>query len=388
MPLAVTLRCTPFNRTSIAALLAVLERELPGGLITTHLATSLDEVHPGLLAYSFMTPQRLEVQQELALLEARGDVRTVAGGPHPDADPQDTLGLGFDWVIPGEAGPDLARLVAAVAAHDMPPRGVLPRQAPLPLDHYPPWPASGQWFSALEISRGCPHRCTYCQVPALHGNTMRHRSLTSLQSAFRHAVETGHSFTRFVSPNSFAFGAPNGQGCDWRALERLLLGARDCGLQRLYLGSFPSEVRPESVTDEVLQVVRDLCANRGIVVGLQSGSDRVLRNINRGHTVAQGMRAITRIARAGFTPRVDFIFGLPDETADDRSQTRALMRELSLEYGARINAHLFTPLPGTRLAGSRPAALNAATLRLLEQLEGRGHCRALRRLSGQCSARR
>lgn len=193
-----------------------------------------------------------------------------------------------------------------------------------------------------------------------------------MERIFRHAVETGHTFTRFVAPNAFAYGSTDGRRGDRRALEALLLGARRAGMQRLYLGSFPSEVRPESVTPELLALLRDLCDNRGVVVGLQSGSDQMLRRLRRGHTVAAAVRAVELIAAAGFEPRVDFIFGLPDETDADRAATRELIERLIESHGARINTHVFAPLPGTPLAGRAPSPVDDATRVLLERILGQG----------------
>jgi len=382
-PLVVTLRRTPFNRTSIAALLAVLEQELPDGLVEPRLATSKEQVEPstGLVVLSLMSAQLTPTLAEIRWLrERRGaGLAIVAGGPHPATDPTGMLAAGVDWVAVGEAGSSFVELVRAIRRGERPPRGILGPDASQDLDRYPPWPRSGALFATLEISRGCPGRCAYCQVPVLHGHRMRHRSVAGLEPVFRQAVATGHSFTRFVSPNAFAYGSADGRMANPRALERLLRAARQSGLERVFLGSFPSEVRPETVTDETLALVRDLCANRGVVVGLQSGSDALLRRVGRGHSVEQGVEAVRRIARAGLRPLVDFIFGLPGETSEDRRLSLELIRRLSDEHGARINTHLFMPLAGTPLAGAPPGTVDAATRELLRELVGRGACWAFER---------
>jgi B12-binding domain/radical SAM domain protein len=280
--------------------------------------------------------------------------------------------MGFAWVAPGEAGPRLARLVRDVAAGRRPARGILPRDPPRALDRYFPWPRSVRLRCPIEITRGCPVGCAFCQTPRLAGRRPRHRSLQSIGEVFEQAVASGNTFTRFIAPNAFAYGSRDGRTPQPRAVERLLALARDKGMKRVYLGTFPAEVRPDSVTDELLTLVRDHCDNRSIVVGLQSGSPEVLRRLRRGHTVAQGIEAVARIARAGFRPAVDFIFGLPGEGDHDRRLTRELVRQLNASYDARINLHLFTPLPGTPLARTRPAPLDHATRDLLDEIAGRG----------------
>jgi radical SAM superfamily enzyme YgiQ (UPF0313 family) len=74
---------------------------------------------------------------------------------------------------------------------------------------------------------------------------------------------------------------------------------------------------------------------------------------------------------AGLRPDVDFLFGLPDETADDRALTIALADRL-VARGARIHSHAFMPLPGTPLAGARPTAIAADVAAAIARLESRG----------------
>ncbi len=371
----VYLRTTPRNLNSIAALLAVLETDLPSRASDIRLAKHLDDiVEPGLVLYSFMTRELGRVVQELARLRHRfGDTfAAVAGGPQASGDPDQTLSLGFRWVVVGEAGPELSGFVGQWLAGTVPPPGIY-RFSPVgPLDRYPPWAPSGRLFAPVEITRGCPFGCAFCQTPALFGRKPRHRSLAALRQAFSHAVATGHSFTRFVAPNAFAYGARDARHPDVPAIESLLVAARDCGFRKLYFGTFPSEVRPESVRADLLRVVRGLCDNHTIALGLQSGSNDVLERLRRGHSVEEGIRAVEAIAAAGFTPRVDFIFGLPGETDVHRARTRQVIGLLRDAYGALIHAHRFTPLPGTPWAHERPSRIDAPTLRLIDELKGSG----------------
>jgi len=368
------LRLTRHNRNSVAALLAVLERELgttpPAILLAQHPSEVPAEA---LVAYSFMTPHADAVRSEVATLRNTHPAALfVAGGPHPSGDPSGTLAVGFHWVALGEAGEAFARFVRDVTSGNVPPPGLLPSQPVVDLDRYDPWPASGRLFAQVEITRGCPIGCAFCQTPALFGRRPRHRSLTSLERILKTSVESGHRFTRFVAPDAFTYGSRDGRTPNPEAVRNLLVMARRCGLEKVFLGSFPSEVRPESATPEMLRIVRDLCDNRNLSVGLQSGSDDMLRRLHRGHTVRQGLDAVEHMIRAGFVPRVDFIFGLPGETDEDRRATRDLIEHLTATWGVRVHAHVFTPLPGTPLWRAVPSPVDAATKGLVEALRGRG----------------
>ena len=51
--------------------------------------------------------------------------------------------------------------------------------------------------------------------------------------------------------------------------------------KKIFFGTFPSEVRPEFVTDESAELVRKYCANDSLSLGAQSGSDRILKEIQK-----------------------------------------------------------------------------------------------------------
>lgn len=372
-PVPVCIRLTKHNRNSVAALLAVLEAETPD--VRPLVVTTVDEVPAGsLLVHSFMTPQAPLVRAEVARLRERrgGQVWALAGGPHPSGDPDGTLAMGFRWVGVGEAGSAFAALVRRFVAGELPEPGVFQAGETRELDDYPPWPESGRLFCQVEITRGCPVGCAFCQTPYLFGRRVRHRSLQAIERLLRQSVHTGHRYSRFVAPNAFAYGSTDGRTPNPAAVTSLLTLARRSGLQKVFFGTFPSEVRPESVTDEMLRLARELCDNRNLSVGLQSGSDEILRRLRRGHTVREGIDAVARMARAGFVPRVDFIFGLPGESEEDRRATRQVVRHITASYGARVQAHVFTPLPGTPLQDEVPAHIDERTRELIEALRGKG----------------
>ncbi|HML26164.1 MAG TPA: TIGR04013 family B12-binding domain/radical SAM domain-containing protein, partial [Methanomethylovorans sp.] len=70
-------------------------------------------------------------------------------------------------------------------------------------------------------------------------------------------------------------------------VEKLLEALYEIGNKDIYFGTFPSEVRPEFVTDGSLEMVNKYCTNDRISLGAQSGSERILRDIHRGHTVRE-----------------------------------------------------------------------------------------------------
>jgi radical SAM superfamily enzyme YgiQ (UPF0313 family) len=173
---------------------------------------------------------------------------------------------------------------------------------------------------------------------------------------------------RAITPNALSYGSSNGREPDLDKVEELLSGIRSTVGEegRVFFGSFPSEVRPEQVTEESLGVLLRYTDNDNLIVGAQSGSQRVLDACNRGHTVADAYRAVDLIVRAGLKANVDFIFGLPGEEHDDIELTIEFMQEL-VRMGARIHAHVFMPLPQTGFARARTSPIDRRVLDRIER---------------------
>lgn len=340
-----------------------------------------------LVGWSFYSPDFGELAGELRAVKAQVDdlrVLHVAGGVHATAEPEATLRAGFDLVALGEgerlvrdlvrtlgAGGDV-RAVPGVAWLD---GGVLRRRARaerIDLDDFPPFgPAHGR-FGPIEITRGCIYACRFCQTPYFAGAAFRHRSVDSVRQWARFLVGRGFRDFRFLSPTSLSYGTRTAEP-DLGAVEALLTAVREeIGPERrLWFGTFPSEVRPEHVTPEALRLLKKWVSNRALIVGGQSGSDRVLAASERGHDSASVERAVALCVEHGFVPHVDFLFGLPGEEPGDVDATLALMDRL-VARGAKVHGHTFLPLPGTPFRRAAPGALDPDMRRRLRNLASKG----------------
>ncbi len=334
------------NSYSIAALLPLIDAGLAR------------EPKPGIMLYSFATAQAEEIYEEVSASKAKVDAVFIAGGPHPSAVPEEVLEH-FDFVVVGEGEETLPELVGAIREGKDPGKvmgiafraagGVryTERRPDVDLDLYPPF--ERPILAPVEISRGCPWGCTYCQTPQLFGCRMRHRSITTITKYARM-----HKDIRFTSPNSLAYGS-DGRRPRLEKVEALLKALADLK-KPIYFGTFPSEVRPDFVSHEALELITGYCANRTLSLGGQSGSAGVLRAVRRGHGVEEIEVACELALEHGLVPQVDLIFGLPAESDKDQRKTLSLARWI-VGKGGKARAHRFTPLPGTPLAGTLLAPL-------------------------------
>lgn len=342
------------------------------------------------LAFSFHTPNVITMAQTISELrqtleqEQLDHVTLIAGGPHPSGDPLGTLGMGIDIVVVGEGEVALPNLleklymqqsythVEGLSFFENGNYRFTGKPKPIHLSDYPAFAVKLKRLSPIEIGRGCPWACKFCQTPFLMGGKMRYRSIESTVHYAQIAKTMGVRDLRFITPVSFAYGSEDGRTTNPQAVEELLKAVTNIyGKEHVFFGSFPSEVRPESVTPEMLELVKKYCANDNIIIGAQSGSDNMLKRIHRGHTSQDVLQAVKLILAFGFMANVDFIFGMPGEQPEDIEQTLAFMQQLT-KLGARVHSHTFMPLVGTPMSGERPGLVDEKTRQVLERLRSQG----------------
>jgi B12-binding domain/radical SAM domain protein len=359
----------------------------PAGMIAA-LAAVAAEGKRAIGAWSFYSPDFAAASRDLAAVKASGaPALHLAGGVHATAEPLATLRAGFDLVAVGEGEITIREIVRALERGDDPcalrgtahldPAGRLvshgPGERADPLDTFPAFNAAHKKWNALEITRGCVYACSFCQTPFMFKARFRHRSVANVRSHVDHMTREGSKFVRFLTPTSLSYGSSD-TSVNLDAVEELLASVRE-GVGndgKVFFGTFPSECRPEHVTEEALAVLARYVDNRTLVIGGQSGSDRVLETTRRGHTVADVMRAVERCVAAGFRPDVDFLLGLPGETPEDRVASMQLAERI-VKMGARIHSHAFMPLPGTPLRDAVPEPIEERTMRAMARLESAGN---------------
>ncbi len=321
-----------------------------------------------IVGISFYTTQLLETQDLIQTIKRKFKNKTiiVAGGPHPTGDPFGTLRIGVDIVVVGESEETIIELMQRIVNNEKfdDVKGIAyinenkkynytGKSNLVNLDEYPPFPVKSTRFGAIEITRGCPYVCYFCQTPYLFGTKPSHRSIEII---CKYVQELKNyygdlTFIRFITPNAFSYGSKDGKNLNLEKLEELLFKTKEIiGKKgKIFLGTFPSEVRPEHVTTDTLDLVLKYADNDNITIGAQSGSQKVLDSCHREHTVQDIYNAVALALENNLKINVDFIFGLPEETEEDIKLTIQVMRDLATK-DARIHAHSFIPLPQTPFA--------------------------------------
>ena len=294
----------------------------------------------------------------------------IAGGVHASAEPQQTLSSGFDFVAVGEGEETIVgiarQLIAGRDISNVPGINYLENEVlmsakpakRIELDDFPPFAVRNRRFNPIEITRGCIYACKFCQTPFMFKAKFRHRSVNNVIKYVTIMRNLGMKDIRFITPTSLSYGSDD-ETVNLERVEELLSNIRSViGADgKLFFGSFPSEIRPEHASPEAFRMLKKYIDNDNIIIGGQSGSERILDSSKRGHGVEDIERAVRYAVEGGFVPNVDFLFGLPGETNRDAQESINLADRLA-EAGARIHGHTFMPLPGTPFKDDRPGTIS------------------------------
>ncbi len=233
-------------------------------------------------------------------------------------------------------------------------------------DHLPAGGRTGGLSAYLTVQEGCDKFCTFCVVPYTRG-AEESRPAAAILAEARTLIAAGARELTLLGQNVNAYHGEGPDGRSW-SLARLLAAIADIdGVWRLrYTTSHPVDM-----SDDLIRAHRDIPALMPFLhLPVQSGSDRVLKAMNRRGTADDYRRVVDRLraARADLALSSDFIVGFPGETAADSEATLALVEDVGF---AQAYAFKYSRRPGTPasvLPGQLPDAIKTERLERLQAL--------------------
>lgn len=181
--------------------------------------------------------------------------------------------------------------------------------------------------------RGCPYQCAFCSWPqTLMGRKYRVRSVSSVLDEFEYIADTLPSVKEvFIEDDTFTI--------DKRRVLDFCREYRKRGVDIVW----SCNARLDTLNFETMKEMKK--ANcRLLIVGFESGSNRILRNIKKGFTTRQARSFAGSARRAGLLVHGDFMIGLPGETEQTIEETRRLIEEVRPDI---LQVLVATPIPGT-----------------------------------------
>lgn len=194
----------------------------------------------------------------------------------------------------------------------------------------------------LTVQEGCDKFCTFCVVPYTRGSEVS-RPIGQIVNEARELVDAGVKEITLLGQNVNGWHGVSQDGSQWRLGNLLYELAKIDGLKRLrYTTSHPRDMDDSLIAAhgnlEMLMPYLHL--------PVQSGSDRILKAMNRQHKAADYLKLIDRIrqVRPDIAFSGDFIVGFPGETDEDFEATMKLVEEVGYSSAYSFK---YSPRPGT-----------------------------------------
>ena len=283
-----------------------------------------------------------------------------------------------DIVVGPQAYHRLPQLLAEVerkaarrrAGKPFPGAGVLDTEFPAEskFDHLPAPLGVRAGSAFLSIQEGCDKFCTFCVVPYTRGAEYS-RPAASVVAEARQLVAAGAIEITLLGQNVNAYHGDGPDGSTW-TLSRLIHAIAEIeGLVRLrYTTSHPRDM-----DDDLIAAHRDVPILMPYLhLPVQSGSDRILEAMNRGHGRDHFLRLVDRLreARPDLALSSDFIVGFPGETDADFDDTMRLIEQGGIASAFSFKYSRRPGTPGALLEGQVPENVKDARLAALQALLG------------------
>ena len=191
----------------------------------------------------------------------------------------------------------------------------------------------------VAIMRGCDNHCTYCVVPSARGR-QRSRSPEEIIKEIENLAEEGYKEITLLGQNVTAYGK------DLEGIDFADLLERINEIERIEKIRFITS-HPKDISDRLIETLPRLSKTyEHLHLPIQSGSNRILKDMNRGYTREEYLKIINKVR--SLIPKIsittDIIVGFPGERKKDFADTLRLMKEVRFN-----SAYMFqySPRPGT-----------------------------------------
>jgi radical SAM superfamily enzyme YgiQ (UPF0313 family) len=290
-----------------------------------------------------------------AVKDCDNEVPVVFGGPHPTALPHESLRDGADIVVIGEGEYTIVELAKSLIKDefpledvhgisfkkerimDNPPRELIADLDELPFPDLEALKIENYYVPGGVISgRGCPFRCVFCSGRKVFGGKYRFRSPENVFEEIKILNEKYklHEL-HFMDDTLTAVLKRIEKLCDLILKEKMDI-------------IWWCETRVDSVTRELLEKMAK-AGCKAMQYGIESGDNRVLRDIKKGITVEMVEKAVKLAFEAGILVDCSFMIGHSTDTIESIENTAKLEKKLVMEYYTVPITSISTPFPGTDL---------------------------------------
>lgn len=293
----------------------------------------LNEFRPQMVGISVLSV-KVAAANKIAALTKRHDknIIVIAGGDHVTVRPQDMFGHNVDHIVSGEGEQGVLCLVKSIIAGECPPQTI---HAPL-IEELDVLPLPGidnlrnvASYRPIDLglmmtARGCPYSCTFCALSTIWSRKVRHHSTDRVIREIKLRRERyGTNFFSFRNGTFTLIRSKVVQFCR-RLLEEYFKIEWEC------------LTRVDAIDGELLQLMRQ-AGCRTIRVGVESGSEKILKYMDKNISLPQIRVAAKILNQSGIFWSAYFILGVPIETEETIRSTLTL---ITLNYETPFRSRL------------------------------------------------
>jgi anaerobic magnesium-protoporphyrin IX monomethyl ester cyclase len=329
------------------------------------LLRQVKDYNPDVVGLTAMTHEINQAANISSQIKAQMNIPTIIGGCHITALPERTLAEfpTFDYGVFGEGEQTTLDLLECLRQKNLSEKlnsikglafrangriivnEARPFMTSAELDDLP-YPAFNHYYTnnsqalvdkhsyyIMFTSRGCPYNCAFCMQ--VLGRKVRRRSIRSILQEIDHAIENYGAHTINFADEIFLFD-------NQQTRELLELFIERCLPQRI---KWSALTRANFVTPQLIDLAEKAGCFR-LEMGVESGDDKILKEIGKAITTEQVKQAVKIIKEAGISLGTYYILGHPHETIETLKKTVDLAVELNTDT---IAVGLMVPYPGTKI---------------------------------------
>ena len=317
------------------------------------------EYMPDVVGITVLTMALIDVQMTIGAIKRADDkITVVLGGPHVHLYPEETIELkGVDYVVQGEGevvfrklldnldNKELLKNINGLVFRDDGEivntrlsefiedidRLPFPARKLTPYRKYTSVLTKEVNVTTIFTSRGCPYGCTFCDRHHL-GKKFRARSAQNVLEEIQECVNMGIYGFLFYD-DTFTI--------DKQRVIDICKGIIDRKLDI----TWNIRSRVDTIDAEMLSYLKK-AGCEGINYGVESGSDKILKRLNKGITIRKVIETFKHTHESGIQALAYFMIGNPGEQIENINTTFQVMHQLKPDY---VHITILTPLPGTKL---------------------------------------
>lgn len=306
---------------------------------------------PDILAITMLTASYKAAQNIAGIgKELYPNMKVIVGGAHPTLDPEGTIMREeFDYVVRGEGEFALLELVdgqseESIQGLSWKKSGNITHNKERPfikdLDILP-FPCRDSFINTTErldigyviTGRGCPFSCSYCASPQIWHRITRLRSISNVMMELEEIKKNYNpALIRFVD-DTFNIDQHRTKDICRQIIDRELNIEWVC------------DARADRLDRELLTLMKEAGCKR-IKIGVESGSNKILKMINKGLTEEKIRHAVAMIKESEIPLTIYLMVGFPQESNGDLQETIDLAKELDADY---YSLSVLAPYYGTQI---------------------------------------